>query len=286
MSAATIVTESEARSAWTAARAAMESSGVTVRMLTRNDDLRQAEAMLALVWNSDSSQLTASTMRALEHAGNYVAGAFAVDDPSVMVGCLIGFFSAPRLGQLHSHIAGVAPRFAGRGVGAALKLHQRAWCLDLGVASMTWTFDPAISRNAYFNLSKLGAVAAEYLPDFYGTMNDGLNVGSPSDRLLVEWDLAASLRPRPASSAVLEGASVALAVTASGAPRIQHVAADATTLLIGLPRDIESMRRDAPALAAEWRLAVRESLAPVIHSSLWTVTGFTKEGTYIVEKKK
>ena len=40
---------------------------------------------------------------------------------------------------------------------------------------MTWTFDPLVSRNARFNLTKLGAHAVEYLPDFYGAMEDGIN---------------------------------------------------------------------------------------------------------------
>jgi predicted GNAT superfamily acetyltransferase len=262
----------------------MASAGITVRMLSSNPDAAKAEAVLVRVWNSPSSQLSASTMRALEHAGNYVAGAFSADDPETMVGCIVGFFSAPTSSRLHSHIAGVDPLLASRGVGSALKLHQRAWCLAQDVHTMTWTFDPAISRNAYFNLGKLGAVATEYLPDFYGTMTDGLNAGSPSDRVLVEWDLPASLRPHAAPPAAPHGASVVLGATEDGAPQTRAVDSSATTILVTVPRDIESMRRERPALAAQWRLAVRDSLAPLIGSPDWVVTGFTREGTFIVQR--
>ena len=78
---------------------------------------------------------------------------------------------------------------AGRHVGFALKLHQRAWCLDRGITLLEWTYDPLVARNAYFNLGKLGARVAEYLPDFYGVMGDGINRYDESDRILVHWSL-------------------------------------------------------------------------------------------------
>ena len=83
----------------------------------------------------------------------------------------------------------MAPGLTGRHVGFALKLHQRAWALLRGVSEIAWTFDPLVSRNAYFNLVKLGAQPAEYLPNFYGTMLDTINGDDDSDRLLVRWRL-------------------------------------------------------------------------------------------------
>jgi predicted GNAT superfamily acetyltransferase len=52
---------------------------------------------------------------------------------------------------------------------------------------MTWTFDPLQTRNARFNLRKLGAVCNTYYPNLYGTMRDGLNQGLPSDRFRADW---------------------------------------------------------------------------------------------------
>ena len=98
-----------------------------------------------------------------------------------LIGAAVAFFG---IDHLHSHITGVDPATQSRGVGFALKLHQRAWALDRRIESVHWTFDPLVGRNAYFNLHKLGARAIEYLPDFYGRMTDGINGGdATSDRL-------------------------------------------------------------------------------------------------------
>jgi predicted GNAT superfamily acetyltransferase len=52
-----------------------------------------------------------------------------------------------------------------------------------------------VARNAHFNLVVLGARITEYLVDQYGAMNDGVNRGDESDRLMASWALAA---PAPA----------------------------------------------------------------------------------------
>ena len=135
--------------------------------------------------------MSAELLRAMGKAESYVAGAFDAEHPEAgMVGVCVGFHSTPAARAMHSHIAGVTPAVAGRHVGFALKLHQRAWCLDRGIDLTEWTFDPLVSRNAYFNLAKLGARVAEYLPDFYGSMTDAINRATTSDRILVHWSLA------------------------------------------------------------------------------------------------
>ena len=45
-------------------------------------------------------------------------------------------------------------------------------------------FDPLVRRNARLNLVRLGADVTDYLPDFYGAMDDAVNAGDRSDRLL------------------------------------------------------------------------------------------------------
>jgi chorismate synthase len=49
-------------------------------------------------------------------------------------------------------------------------------------------------------MRSLGAVGAQYHPDFYGPMG-GINGGLPSDRVVVEWDLVA---PRFAGTESIE----------------------------------------------------------------------------------
>ena len=86
---------------------------------------------------------------------------------------------------LYSVVAGVHPGHQAGQVGFALKQHQRAWALARDLDLITWTFDPLVRRNAYFNLAKLGAEVTGYHEDFYGPMHDALNQGDESDRCVV-----------------------------------------------------------------------------------------------------
>ena len=201
-----------------AADAAARAAGVRIRELTELDELGDVYRLYDAIWRPDPKNppVTTELLRALTKAGNYVAGAY---DGSELVGACVGFFGAPAGRELHSHIAGVSRAALGRSVGFALKLHQRAWALRHGVATIAWTFDPLVSRNAYFNLAKLAATPAEYLPNFYGGMHDGINGGDETDRLLVRWDLespsvraasAGAVQARDAGTERAAGATVGL----------------------------------------------------------------------------
>jgi predicted GNAT superfamily acetyltransferase len=284
-----MTTPTSVHDAWRDADAAAAASGIEIRTLHDVPGTRSAEALMMRVWGTDRSgvPLTAATMRALAHAGNYVAGAFAPGEPDRMVGCVVGFFGPPSARVMHSHVAAVDAAQAGSGVGAAMKLHQRAWCLDRGVERMTWTFDPVISRNAHFNIRKLGARAVEYLEDFYGPMGDGLNAGLPSDRLLVEWTLADPFpAERPRNGHGAEQAQLLLDAGPSGGPVSSPVDPRAESLSLAVPRDFEALRRTDPSLAAQWRQALRDSLAPLVGSSGWSLVDFTREGRYVVERRR
>ncbi|WP_244409928.1 GNAT family N-acetyltransferase [Streptomyces albofaciens] len=168
--------------------------GTTVRELHRMEDFEAVSLLYAGIWGSEpgSSPISAEVMRALSHAGNYVAGAY---EGGRLVGASVAFLGDPIGTGLHSHITGAV---MGRGVGLALKSHQRQWALARRLTRITWTYDPLIRRNAYFNLVKLGARPEEYLTSFYGAMDDAINGGDESDRVLAAWDLTA---PTPCGTA-------------------------------------------------------------------------------------
>src|SRR5699024_10712291 len=90
---------------------------------------------------------------------------------------------------LCSHMLGILPEYRKGGLGVKMKLKQADIAKALGYQMITWTFDPLESLNAYVNLHKLGAVAAHYKPNHYGSMDDKLNKGLPSDRIQIEWYL-------------------------------------------------------------------------------------------------
>jgi predicted GNAT superfamily acetyltransferase len=274
-----------AQAAETAARAA----GVRVREMAELDDLDAVCRLYDRIWRPDPKNppVTTELLRALTKAGNYVSGAF---DGAELVGASVGFFSAPAGTAMHSHIAGVSRTALGRSIGFALKLHQRAWAMQRGVGQIAWTFDPLVSRNAYFNLVKLGAAATEYLPNFYGGMNDGINGGGETDRLLVQWELIAAevvaasagkASPADAETELKRGAVIALARSDDGKPVAGRLAAD--TALVAVPDDIEAMRRADPGCAQEWRVAVRDVLSTAMAAG-GQVAGFDKSGWYVVRQ--
>ncbi|WP_199191086.1 GNAT family N-acetyltransferase [Amycolatopsis sp. CA-126428] len=273
-----------------AAAGAALASGVRIRTLAEVADLAAVSRLFESIWRPAPGNplVTAELLRAMASAGNYVAGAF--DGPELLGACF-GFFGEPAKGGLHSHIAGVATPGHGRGIGFALKLHQRAWALRQGVAEISWTFDPLVRRNAHFNLTKLAARPAHYLPDFYGPMQDGINGTGDTDRLMVAWDLAsppvrtaAAGRPDRVDAAALRarGAAVALAAGPDGGPVTG--AADAPVVLVAVPPDIEALRRTDPDQGRAWRVALREVLGGLLAGGA-SVTGFDRAGWYVLSKE-
>ncbi|MFD8534482.1 GNAT family N-acetyltransferase [Streptosporangium canum] len=263
------------------AGAAARAAGVRIAELSEIPAFEEVFRLFDDVWHPDPGNppVTVEMMRALSHAGNYVAGAYRGDR---LVGASVAFFGAPVGQVLHSHVTGAA---VGRGIGFALKLHQRAWALERGLDRITWTYDPLVRRNAHFNLVKLGARPEEYLPSFYGVMADAINTGDESDRMLAVWRLSeprvlAAVRGAPHRPQLPPGAVAAL-TERDGRPVAGRT--DARTVLIALPADIETLRRTDPGAARAWRHAVRDVLGGLMEEGA-RVTGFTGEGHYIVER--
>lgn len=277
--------------AWTDADKAAASAGITIRTLDDIADLEQVRRLYERIWRTGATNppVTADLLRAMAKAGSYVSGAYDGDE---LVGACFGFFSAPARDALHSHIAGVAGRMAGRHVGLALKLHQRAWTLDEGAGAITWTYDPLIRRNSWFNLGKLAADVTEYLPDFYGPMDDDINRTDATDRVLVRWSLdtpavvaACAGTPRAVDVERLraDGAVVALEASAAGGPIVRP--AYGRTVLVGVPGDVEGLREQDPGLAGAWREALREVLGGLLAGGA-RVQGFDRSGWYVVERQE
>ena len=278
-------TELERRAAADAADAAAR-AGVEIAPLDEVDELTAASRLVADVWGTatDDSQLPPELMRAMTHAGNYAAGAYAKGD---LVGVVVGFLGRDDDGTyLHSHILGVSTARRGGNIGFALKADQRAWALARGIDKITWTFDPLVRRNAHFNLQKLGAHAVEYLESFYGTMRDGINAGDESDRLLAVWYLSDAKATEAASGKLDEPAIADAAEVLSngdGEPRLDG--ASGRSVLCATPDDIVALRRSDPERAWRWRLALREALGGAMHDG-YSVSGFTRSGWYVLSRER
>lgn len=255
-----------------------------IEELSELDDLRELAELFAVVWGRPGEPpMSSDILRALAHSGNYLAG---TRYEGRLIGGIVGWLGGhpPHDLHMHSHILGVVPGIEARGLGFALKQHQRRWCLERSVGAVEWTFDPLVRRNAYFNLTKLGAEAARYLVDFYGTMNDGINAGDESDRILIRWELSSvkatrAAEGRPVEPAVEAGAQRVLAVGQDGEPVSSRL--HGTSALLQVPEDIVALRRSSPELARRWRHAVRAALGDAMAAG-YRITAVTRDGWYVL----
>ncbi|MHB1988762.1 MAG: GNAT family N-acetyltransferase [Acidimicrobiales bacterium] len=267
-----------------AAEAAAERAGVKVLELTELGDLRALAELLGRLWREpDGSQpVSPHLLRALQLSGSCVLGAF--DRERGLVGGSLAWASTYPVAGLHSHITGVDSHRRRVGTGLALKLHQRAWALERGMTRINWTFDPLVRRNAVFNLSRLGAQAVGYIENLYGRMDDALNSGDESDRLLVAWQLESDHARQACgrSPTLVPGdRPLRLSVGPSGAPLRRPRPSRSAEFAIAVPPDIEELRRREPALAKSWRAATRELLESALAEG-GRILGMDREANYVV----
>lgn len=227
-----------------------------IRLMESADDMASIVTVFQQVWGTTTPIVNVELLRAIGHAGGYVSAVF---EEGRVVGASFGFL-ARHHGEsaLHSHVTGVLAGLQHSGVGRAVKIHQREWAAERDIPWITWTFDPLVRRNAWFNIEVLEAQVAQYVVDFYGPMTDSVNGNDESDRLIVAWPTDPSV----------------------GRP----VAPDGPGVEVATPEDIVVLRRTDPHAARTWRERVRRELGDRLAAG-GVVTGFTRDGAYVVHEQ-
>ena len=221
------------------------------------------------VWDV-KSMVSPEIMTASLHNGGYGSVVYIADTTSdnmlrpvgaafALVGRALPGCNGP---NLHSHATGVLPEFVGKGIGEMIKRHQWHWAKENSFDTITWTFDPLVRRNAHFNVIKLGARVLGYHQNFYGELDDGINAGEQSDRVLVRWDVAGVAAPRANT----------------------FVEPSKTAFVIETPADIEQLRKTDRVQSDAWRSRQRAAFESAQRAGLHVV-GLTSDFAYVLDKR-
>jgi len=248
---------------------------IVIRECTEIDDLDNCVRLQRQVFGLPDLEI--SPRRHLivsRQAGGWTLGAF-------VAGTLVGFVhhlvAVSKDNEIsgYSHMMAVARSYQNKGVGARLKWAQRERALAEGRSFVKWTWDPMQTRNAHFNLNRLGVTVDTFAENFYGTDYDtdptqktDSGPGIQSDRLFANWHLNS---PRVADLA--SGSSLALSAKPVSA--------------IVIPSDWSSLVREDVTRARQEQLRVRTEFKKAFGESL-ICAGFERDaqrGRYLLFEK-
>ncbi len=253
---------------------------VVVRDVVDPDEIRRFVDIQMRVWGSEVTPH--HIIVAIKEVGGVVKGAYVDGE---LVGFVYGF-----IGRFHgkyciySHQLAVLPEYQDRGIGAMLKQAQREWSLENGYDLVIWTFDPARSKNAWLNINKLGTIARTYLPNHYGTMEDELNRGVPSDRFMTEWHIASPwIEKRPRKRRISEFDDVEYLVRVEEIngtlyPRTLEPS-DSKYLAVEIPRDFDNLGEATQQAKIRWKLTLRKVFRDAF-STGYVASYFVKTGEH------
>jgi chorismate synthase len=169
-----------------------------------------------------------------------------------------------------------------------MKWFQRVWCLEHGYSRVRWTVDPLRAANAELNIRKLGGYASTYYTDYYGATH-GIDAGTPTDRLLLEWDLNSPrvvqrIQTTPPDAGF--PSVIPINEISNAEPQNPRLNLDDQQLLLRLPEDFVKLSAGDVQLAIRWRMHTRE-LFEHYFAKGYAIVEFTRVGgpAYLLEKR-
>lgn len=263
---------------------------LNIKLIETPEEITAIEALQREVWpGSETDVVPAHVFIAAIHNGGLLLGAYLNEK---LIGFVFGFpglYSTPDGPRAKhcSHMMGILPGHRDSGVGFALKRAQWQMVRHQGLDHITWTYDPLLSRNAYLNITKLGAVCNTYRRAEYGDMRDGLNAGLPSDRFQVDWWINTRRVERRLGKRVrrplklddflqadLQPLYAPLSSTGSLPRPPQHFSPlEGRLALAEIPSDFNALKAEDFPLAQDWRYFTRDVFETAF-SSGYIVTDF------------
>lgn len=255
-----------------------ESDLYRYRELVSHEDRGRCVALQRVTWGDDFRELVPPALLLVaQKLSGVLLGAF--DPGGELVGFVFGLTGLRDGEPTHwSHMLAVRQDLCDHGIGQHLKQLQRTRVAALGVRRIQWTFDPLVARNAHLNLNGLGVRVLEYVEGMYGespaSIMDSV-IGT--DRLMVEWPTGEEGSP----SAPPALPSVAPVVSSAGIGALPDLV-DAPVVLVEVPPDIQSLKREAPKTAVAWRKSTRRAFTHYLALG-YEVSGFVR-GFYLLQR--
>ncbi|WP_232699961.1 GNAT family N-acetyltransferase [Brevibacillus daliensis] len=268
------------------------SRSIEFKTITEASLMYDVEELQRNVWGNNNITPTPQLIASISNGG-VVIGAY---DQSNLIGFCYGFpgFKDGEV-TMCSHMMAIDPAYRDLGIGYQLKQQQRVWASDYGYQKITWTFDPLETRNAFLNLCKLGGIIRTYIPSYYGEMNDEVNKGLPTDRFLLEWDVAASRVLQASEGTILEKEEWKYYPSLMEWSRLGNYAKCSKNnelkaepgYLVPVPLHLHEMKKEQPEVIREWRFALRDQFQHAL-SKGYLVTGLLRSTDpvhyYVIEK--
>lgn len=254
-------------------------SSIDLRVITDPDEIGKFIPVISSAWGmEDVGTLVKDMVSAMRYHGGVAIGAYA---DSRMVGM---HFSFPgyRKGKvyLYSHMTGVINDQKYSGIGYGLKMKQKEWALDNGYDLIAWTHDPIMSLNASFNLRKLGTVARCYVENFYGTMEDSINRGIPTDRIVSEWWIRKKKGEySPSDFHVINELDSPYSFDFSFPDEVRQ-----NRIEVLIPENFVEMKKSNRETAIKWRHYLRNALESLFSSGYVAVSFDHERRGYLLEK--
>ena len=240
----------------------------TIRDLKNYDEMVAVRHLQQEVWGFDDPNigLYPPLLNTAAKNGGVVLGAFD-NETGQMVAFLFGFLGREPGGpfKLCSQNMGVLKKWRRHGIAEALKQAQRERVIAQNLPLITWTYAPLEGPNANLNLHKLRAVSRTYWRDVYGSNFGALNVGLPTDRLLVEWWVNGprlDSEPDEEYEEMIWGSPFIFDVQGEGAARWiikADLSLNSPMVLLETPADIHPVKEANMELALDWRMKVRKA---------------------------
>jgi predicted GNAT superfamily acetyltransferase len=252
------------------------------KIVTPREYLQVEEAQRRVFGFPDREIVPLNELVPIQKIGGYVFGAF--EGRKLVAFC----FGCPGFkdGRTfhYSRMLGILPECQDSGIGTRMKLAQREFVLKQGLDLVTWTFDPLQSRNAYFNLEKLGVLVREYHVNLYAQSESRFNRGLDADRFTAEWWIRSKrvrdrvVGKRPAHD--LDAYEPVPSRRKACRPRLS----------VEIPDDIDALKKVDLRRARLWRSRTREAFLDLFKRG-YVITGFAsrpgpegRRGFYLLEK--